>query len=327
MVSNNGALRRVAAVLLLVVCSLCAMPSVLEATDVTVTAVPDYVGVPVVTASSATNITTTSAILHGAIYNTGGTNATVRGFEWGYPTGNYTNSWNQTGNYTIGAFEHEITALTPDSEVFWRAFAVNVHGQGNSTEQSFSTGTALPSAPTNFQIEQTGVSTINITWAKGTGANITIVRGSTDGYPFDISDGDSIYSGNGTYVVVVPLDFTLYTYYYRAWSQNEYGTSTTYAQSSIGHPTDAAVDVLVSLIEGPTGIINIMFAVALMGFAFWKKGWLRVMLSLSLVIWGTFAMQYDVKIAAPFLAVGTLLFILAIFQLITASREAAEASA
>jgi hypothetical protein len=185
-----------------------------------------------------------------------------------------------------------------------------------------------PLAPTHFQITQTGVGSVNVTWTMGTAANITIVRMSTAGYPFSIYDGDAVYSGNATYVEVNSMALTTYTYYFRAWSQNEYGTSTTYAQASIGSGATGGVDVsalmalILSLINGPTGIVNMMFAVALMCFAFWKKGWLRAILALSLIIWGAFVIQYDIKIAAPFIGVGVLLFIMGIFQIIAAQREA-----
>ena len=185
-----------------------------------------------------------------------------------------------------------------------------------------------PLPPTHFEIEQTGVSSINITWTKGTAANITIIRGSTSGYPFSIFDGDSIYSGNGTYVEVGSLGLNTYTYYYTAWSQNEYGTSIGYARASIGLEGEPSADVsaltalIISLIEGPMGIMNMMFAVALMGFGFWKKSWIRVVLSLALIIWGVFAMPYDIKVAAPFIGIGFILFIMGISQIITVSREA-----
>ena len=185
-----------------------------------------------------------------------------------------------------------------------------------------------PLPPTHFEIEQTGASSINITWAKGTAANITIIRGSTSGYPFSIFDGDSIYSGNGTYVEVDSLGLNSYTYYYQAWSQNEYGTSTGYARASIGVEAEPSADVsaltalIISLIEGPMGIMNMMFAAALMGFGFWKKSWIRVVLSLALIIWGVFAMPYDIKVAAPFIGIGFILFIMGISQVITVSREA-----
>ena len=187
-----------------------------------------------------------------------------------------------------------------------------------------------PLAPTDFEIEQTGASSANITWVKGTAANITIIRGSTSGYPFSIFDGDAVYSGNSTYVEVGTLDLGLYTYYYRAWSQNEYGTSTLYAQASIGIGAAPSADVsaltamIISLIEGPMGIVNMMFAVALMGFAFWKKSWVRVVLSMALIIWGIFAMEYDIKIAGPLIGIGTVLFIMATMNLIGRRREQRE---
>jgi len=184
-----------------------------------------------------------------------------------------------------------------------------------------------PLAPTHFKITQTGAASANITWSMGTAANITIIRVSTNGYPFSIFDGDAVYSGNGTYAEVGSLNLALYTYYYRAWSQNEYGTSLTYAQATIGTGAAPSADVsaltalILSLIEGPTGIVNMMFAVALMGFAFWKKSWIRVILALALIIWGVFTIPYDIKIAAPFIGIGFVLFIMGIFQNIAGQRE------
>jgi len=185
-----------------------------------------------------------------------------------------------------------------------------------------------PLAPTDFTITQIGANSINITWTKGTAANITIIRGSTSGYPWMITDGSPVYSGNDTYVVVEDLNLSSNTYYYRAWSQNEYGTSAGYAQASIGEATPGGgtvdmselIALLVGFVEGPTGIVNMMFAVALMGFALWKKGWLRLMLAVSLIIWGAFMSAYDMKIAAPFIAVGTILFMMTILRLIANYR-------
>lgn len=178
-----------------------------------------------------------------------------------------------------------------------------------------------PLAPTDFQITELSTTSINITWTMGTAANITIIRGSTSGYPFTVSDGTEIYSGNLTYVVVNDLSLSDTLYYFRAWSQNEYGTSAGYAQATAGTGTTSAdltelMALMTGLIDGPTGIVNMMFAVALMGFAFWKRGWLRVILATSLIIWGAFMLEYDVKVAAPFVSVGSLLFVIAIFGLI-----------
>lgn len=72
---------------------------------------------------------------------------------------------------------------------------------------------------------------------------------------------------------------------------------------------------------GALGIPDILFIVALLVCALWKKGWLRIILSLSIIIWGTFAMQYDIKIAASLLAVASVLFIQVILVQIQHARE------
>lgn len=71
------------------------------------------------------------------------------------------------------------------------------------------------------------------------------------------------------------------------------------------------------------GILQVLFMLALIFFALWKGGWIRVILSTCIIVWGAFAIPYDVKIAAPLLAVGTVLFAQTIFVMIRQSREAA----
>jgi hypothetical protein len=184
-----------------------------------------------------------------------------------------------------------------------------------------------PLAPTNFTITELSATSVNITWTMGVAANSTIIRADTSGYPWTVLDGNAIYSGNATYVVVEGLSLTDTCYYFRAWSENEYGTSSTYAQDSVGdcEPPTGDIDdflaLLVPLIDGPVGLVNMMFAVALMGFAFWKMGWLRVTFSASLIIWGAATTPHDMKMAAPFIAVGVVLLLMAILQLISDYRD------
>lgn len=192
--------------------------------------------------------------------------------------------------------------------------------------------TTTPDAPTDLEITQTGVASINITWAKGLGANITIVRGSTLGYPFSVFDGDAIYSGNGTSVAVSSLDLATYTYYYRAWSQNDYGTSSGYDQDSIGHgagddddDTTSTMGILdLSLTGDGFGLLELIFIIAIIFLACWKKGWIRIVSSLVIIVWGVFGMQYDIKVAVALLAIGTILFFMAILNKIQSARAARE---
>ena len=187
-----------------------------------------------------------------------------------------------------------------------------------------------PLAPEDFQITETGVGSINVTWTKGTAANITIIRMSTAGYPFSIYDGTDVYSGNGTYVEVSDLALGTYTYYFRAWSQNEYGTSTGYAQASVGTGATTSadmselIDYLETLFGGPMGISSMVFAIALVGFGFWKKGWIRVLVAICIIVWGAFAMDYDIKVAAPLIAIGSVLFFMGTLKLIANYRAARE---
>lgn len=72
------------------------------------------------------------------------------------------------------------------------------------------------------------------------------------------------------------------------------------------------------------GIREIVFMLAIMGFAFWQRGWLRVVLSLCLIIWGAFSLQYDIKVAGPLLGIGVVLFLDAIIRKIQQSRQEQE---
>jgi len=69
------------------------------------------------------------------------------------------------------------------------------------------------------------------------------------------------------------------------------------------------------------GIREIVFMLAIMGFALWKNGWIRAILSVCLVIWGVFSLEYDIKVAGPLLGIGSILFFDAIVRMIKQSRE------
>jgi len=233
---------------------------VAAASDITITM---YITVaPTVTSSTATDITHYSGLVHGAIADTGGQDADTRGFEWGNSTGNYTDSWNETGSYGVGAFSYTVGNLTVGETVFWRAFATNIIGTGYSSEGNFTTLT-LPYPPTNFKITQIGVDSANITWDMGVGADNIIIRGSFNGYPFSPLDGSDIYSGNGTWVLVNGLNLDTTVYYYRAWSENSFGYSEGYAQAKIGREG--------GLIGGNMDMLIFILPLGFAGFYLWRR--------------------------------------------------------
>lgn len=85
-----------------------------------------------------------------------------------------------------------------------------------------------------------------------------------------------------------------------------------------------ATGVSVVALPNPIGIPEIILVAALLGFALWKRGWIRIILCLGIIIWGIFFMPYDAKVAAPLLGVGVVLFILGVMTQIRNVRESVE---
>jgi len=83
-----------------------------------------------------------------------------------------------------------------------------------------------------------------------------------------------------------------------------------------------STDITVVATPNPIDIPEVLIVIALLAIAIWQKGWVRMMLSVGIVIWGVFFISYDVKIAGPLLGVGLVLFVQAILAKIQQSREA-----
>jgi len=81
--------------------------------------VPTIIPPPAVTTHDATNIGDTYATLNGET----NFDCTERGFEWGTQSGNYPNSWTETGSFPAGTFSHQITGLSADTPYYFRAKA------------------------------------------------------------------------------------------------------------------------------------------------------------------------------------------------------------
>lgn len=64
----------------------------------------------------------------------------------------------------------------------------------------------------------------------------------------------------------------------------------------------------------PLGLPQMILIVALLGFALWKRSWIRLLLSICIIIWGVFAVPYDDKVGIPLVAIGCVLFFLALMK-------------
>jgi hypothetical protein len=96
-----------------------------------------------VTTLSATNVTSNSATLNGQINGT--ETLTIRGFEWGTQSGNYTDSWTESGTFPPDTFSYNLTNLLPATTYYFRAKAYSdATGWIYGNEVAFTTLSILP---------------------------------------------------------------------------------------------------------------------------------------------------------------------------------------
>jgi hypothetical protein len=89
----------------------------------------------------ATNVKRNQATLNGEIVNF---TATIRGFEWGKQSGNYTDSWTEEGSFPAGTYSKTITNLDENTTYYYRAKAYSSEtGWLYGEEKSFLTSTTL----------------------------------------------------------------------------------------------------------------------------------------------------------------------------------------
>lgn len=105
------------------------------------------VSAPTVASSNATSVSDTGAVLYGNITNAGNENPSLRGFEWGIGSANYSANWTEGGSFGTGAFSHSISGLSANTTYCWRAFAENSAGFGYSGELCFTTSVTPPPPP------------------------------------------------------------------------------------------------------------------------------------------------------------------------------------
>jgi PKD domain/The GLUG motif len=184
---------------------------------------------PIVTTSSATSISYTSATSGGEVIYEGKDVVTAHGVCWSTsanPTTAdfYTSDGNGTGNFTSS-----ITDLSASTEYYYRAYATNTLGTAYGEEYSFTTlyyttptvstteaaSITLNSATSGGNVSSDGGTTVTargVCWS-------TSVNPTTD--DFSTSDG----TGTGSYTSNITGLASITTYYYRAYATNSIDTS------------------------------------------------------------------------------------------------------
>jgi hypothetical protein len=175
------------------------------------------IGLPTVTTSDATPVEESTATLHGALTDDGGEHCQCR-FEYGTVSGGpYPMSTGWTGDLTGGQpFSFDVTSLGKGTKYYFRAQARNGAGTASGKEMGFLTKPEAPVEGT-FTAKPVNGNRIDLAWTKGEGAQKTMIRRKTGGFPENRNDGVLVYFDAGTSFPDTGLS-PLTTYYYRAWS-------------------------------------------------------------------------------------------------------------
>ena len=247
------------------------------------------ISAPVVTTSSVTNISQTTATGGGNVISDGGTTVTERGICWSTSHNPTTSGTHATSGTGIGSFSVQMTGLTPNTTYYVCAYAINSEGTSYGDEVSFITLQNV-SAPT---VTTSNVSNITQTSAIG-GGNVTSDGGatvfergicwSTSHDPTTSGSHGSNGTGMGSFTVSMSGLTENTTYYVRAYAINSVGTS--YGD-----------EVSFTTLSGggsnaPVGAIDGVFSVSASQQVYFSKGNLQFQASTN--TWRFAENQYDI---------------------------------
>lgn len=185
---------------------------------------------PLVTTSAVKEITQTSAIVEAEVVLDGGAEVTARGICWSTsqnPTIDNEHSSEGTG---LGAYQSQLTELTPNTTYYVRAYAANDKGTSYGEEMSFTTlaNTELPSVTTTMATEITETSAISGGAVTDDGGTEVVARGicwSTSQNPTIDNEYTSDGAGMGDYQSVMTDLMPNTMYFVRAYATNSEGTA------------------------------------------------------------------------------------------------------
>ena len=186
---------------------------------------------PTLTTTAASDITTITATAGGNVTSDGGASITDRGVCWGtasMPT--ITDSKTSDGIGT-DSFISNITALTPDTKYYLRAYATNSVGTAYGNEVFFTTGQIVAATLTTDLVtaitSTTAVSGGNITADGGDAVASRGICWNTSTNPTIANSKTTDGSGTGAFVSNLTNLVAATTYYVKAYSINS--VDTTYA--------------------------------------------------------------------------------------------------
>lgn len=184
----------------------------------------------------------TSGTLRATLSNDGGENCSTR-FQYDLSTSyGYATAW-QSGYTTGELFSVLLQGATPGELYYYRGQASNSVGTGTGSGKTFLTNPnpayGVSATPGNTEVV--------LAWTKGTGADKTMVRSSTTGYPATPTDGTQVYFDTGSGETDGGLANGT-TYYYSIWSYATEGGLEDYSLDRVTTSATPAAPALATVI-------------------------------------------------------------------------------
>ena len=172
------------------------------------------ISAPTVTTSQVTNITQTTATGSGNVTSDGGATVTERGICWSTshnPTtsGSHASNGTGTGSYTVN-----MTGLTPGTQYYVRAYAINSEGTSYGNEVAFTTQ-QVPTYTISVYANPTNGGSVTGGGTYNYGTTVNLTANANSGFTFDHwQDGNT----NNPRTITVTENAT-YTAYFNALPQ------------------------------------------------------------------------------------------------------------
>jgi uncharacterized protein (TIGR02145 family) len=184
---------------------------------------------PSVKTSPVTEIGPNTAITGGEVTSDGYVDVIVRGVCYGTKKSPGIDGDRTTDGYGEGPFTSTLTNLTPNTQYFVRAYAINAEGTGYGEQLTFTTSKfgvpTLTTSAVTLITQTTAISGGNITSDGGVEVTARGVCWSTHAVP-TISDSKTINgTGSGSFTSSITGLTGNTTYYVRAYATNSEGTA------------------------------------------------------------------------------------------------------